>query len=122
MVLVVSFAEAGRLTRYQDLHRWPFQLAADPDRTLYHELGVGRLGWNRLFEPRALVTYWQLWRRGGKAFPFEPDDVQQGGGDFLVDPAGQVLFAHISRDPTDRPSASSLQRAVDEALAKLAAP
>ena len=31
-IAVVSFAEPSKLAHYQELHRWPFTMLADPER------------------------------------------------------------------------------------------
>ena len=36
------------------------------------------------------------------------DDYYQAGGDFLLDRQGNLLFAHRSHDPSDRPSVEKL--------------
>jgi len=42
----------------------------------------------------------------------------QSGGDFLVDRSGNILFAHRSQDPADRPAAAKLLEAIDRLLGK----
>jgi hypothetical protein len=42
------------------------------------------------------------------------DDIYQAGGDFLLDRDGNILFAHRSQDPSDRPSASRLLEVIDQ--------
>jgi hypothetical protein len=54
-------------------------------------------------------------RRGFTRTAKTGDDIYQAGGDFLLDSAGRVLFAHRSRDPADRPAVSRLLHAVDQA-------
>jgi len=39
-------------------------------------------------------------------------DVMQIGGDFILDGAGLVHFAHSSEDPTDRPDVIELMRLI----------
>jgi hypothetical protein len=41
------------------------------------------------------------------------DDIYQSGGDFLLDREGNLLFAHRSQDPADRPAAAKLLEAID---------
>ena len=46
----------------------------------------------------------ELWRRSR---------YYQAGGDFLVDRKGNILFAHRSQDPADRPPIEKLLEAID---------
>jgi hypothetical protein len=41
------------------------------------------------------------------------EDIYQAGGDFLLDRDGNILFAHRSQDPADRPAATRLLEAID---------
>ena len=44
--------------------------------------------------------------------PGANEDVLQLGGDFVLDRQRRVVYAHASRDPTDRPSNAELLNAV----------
>ncbi|MFQ5929904.1 MAG: SelL-related redox protein [Acidobacteriota bacterium] len=107
-VVVVSFAEPGRLAIYQQHHQWPFVLLADPDRTAYHYFSLKRLPWFRVFSPSTLRLYFRLLRKGRKIQNYGKDDYYQAGGDFLLDREGTLVFVHRSRDPSDRPSIKRL--------------
>ncbi len=107
-IVVISFAEPRRLVNYQEQHQWPFVLLADPDRSAYREFNLKRLSLLRVFSPPTLKIYFRLLRQGKKIQSFGKDDYYQGGGDFLLDRNGTVLFAHRSHDPSDRPSAQKL--------------
>jgi peroxiredoxin len=113
-IAVVSFAEPERLARYQEHHKWPFTMLADPGRVAYHEFALKRLSWFQVFSPATLKLYWKLLRHGMKRANYGKDDIYQSGGDFLFDREGNILFAHRSEDPSDRPSASRLLQVVDE--------
>jgi hypothetical protein len=54
-----------------------------------------------------------LLREGKKREDYGKDDIYQSGGDFLIDRDGNVLFAHRSRDPADRPTAAELLEIID---------
>jgi peroxiredoxin len=107
-VVVISFAEPKRLGDYQEHHRWPFVVLADPARSAYRHFDIKRLSWFRVFSPATLRLYFTLWREGRKIQNFGKDDYSQAGGDFLLNRQGTVLFAHRSKDPADRPSAARL--------------
>lgn len=113
-VIVVSFAQPDRLAFYQREHRWPFVILADPDRKAYRAFGLKRLSWLRVFSPATIKLYWSLLRKGRKFRNYGQDDYYQGGGDFLLDRQGNVLFARPSRDPSDRPSVDCLLAAIEE--------
>lgn len=117
-VAVISFAKPAKLVRYQEHHQWPFTMLADPERRAYQAFALKRLSWFRVFSPAALKLYWKLLRGGMKPEHYEGDDIYQSGGDFLIDGNGNILFAHRSQDPADRPSAVKLLQAIDSVLGK----
>lgn len=114
-IVVVSFAEPERLAPYQEHHRWPFIMLADPKRIAYQAFALKRLSLFRVFSPSTLKLYFKLWREGKKLQNYGKDDYYQAGGDFLVDRAGNILFAHRSQNPADRPPVEKLLEAIDRA-------
>lgn len=115
-VVVVSFAEPAILARYQERHRWPFTILADPQRNAYRAFDLKRLSWFRIFSPATLKLYAKLFRGGMKPESYGRQDIYQSGGDFLVDREGRILFAHRSRDPADRPSVEKLLHEIDRVI------
>jgi AhpC/TSA antioxidant enzyme len=113
-VVVVSFADPAKLVPYQEHHRWPFTIAADPERLAYRAFTLKRFSWLHVFSPTTLKLYWKLVRGGMKPKGYGKDDIYQSGGDFLLDRAGNILFAHRSQDPADRPAVSRLFQVIDE--------
>ncbi len=114
-IVAVSFAAPERLVLYQQIHKWPFVLLADPDRSAYSYFGLKRLPWYRLLSLSTLKLYFHLLRRGRKIENYGKDDYYQAGGDFLIDRSGALLFAHRSQDPADRPSVNKLLEEIDRA-------
>jgi peroxiredoxin len=114
-IATVSFAELERLELYQKHHQWPFVMLADPNRTAYRAFGLASLSWLRVFSPGTLRLYLKLLREGKKLENYGKDDYYQAGGDFLIDRQGNVLFAHRSEDPSDRPPAARLLQEIDRA-------
>jgi len=112
-VVIVSFAEPANLAQYQQYHRWPFTILADPELAAYDEFALKRLSWLHVFSFSTLKTYWQLLRQGIRRQDFGKEDIYQGGGDFLLNRDGHLLFAHRSQDPADRPPAKKLLEVVD---------
>ena len=115
---MISFAEPARLVRYQEHHQWPFTMLADSERQAYRAFALKRLSWFQVFAPAALKLYWKLLRGGMTPEHYEGDDIYQSGGDFLIDRNGNILFAHRSQDPADRPSVIELLQAIDCVLRK----
>ena len=112
-IVVVSFAEPAKLVHYQEHRRWPFTMLADPERNAYRAFSLKRLSWFQLFSPATLMRYLKLFREGMEREDYGQEDIHQSGGDFLLDRKGNVLFAHRSRNPADRPSAAELVRQID---------
>jgi len=111
--VIIAFAEPTRLVPYQEQHRWPFTILADPQREVYRAFELKRFSWFRVFSPPVLKVYFKLWRRGLKQEPYGGEDIYQSGGDFLLDSRGNVLYAYRSRDPADRPTPQTLLREID---------
>ncbi len=88
----------------------PFPVLSDASAEVYFAFGLGK---GMLIRPRTLVAAARLVWRAKRLFrPI--GDVMQVGGDFIVDGAGVVRFAHGSEDPTDRPEAPELLQLVAE--------
>lgn len=113
VIAVVSFAEPEKLARYQEQHRWPFPVFADPAREAYRSFSLKRLSWFRVFAPATLKLYLQLLRSGRARENYGREDIYQSGGDFLLDREGNILFAHHSTQPADRPYAAALLEVID---------
>ena len=112
-IVIVSFAEPLILIPYLNLHEWPFTLLADPERKLYQAFDLKEIPWRKVFSPATLKLYLKLFRKGLHLQDYGKEDIYQAGGDFLLDRAGNVLFAHRSEDPADRPSVAGLLKAMD---------
>jgi len=88
-------------------------ILADPNRTTYQALNLKRLSWFNVFSPATLRLYLKLLREGKKLENYGKDDIYQTGGDFLLDRQGNILFAHQSQDPADRPTTTKLLEEID---------
>jgi peroxiredoxin len=116
-IVVVSFAAPEKLALYQAHVHWPFPILADPERKAYKAFALKRLSWFRVFSPQTLKLYLKLFRKGLARQDYGKEDVYQGGGDFLIDRQGNILFAYRSEDPADRPSVATLLEAIDRSPA-----
>jgi peroxiredoxin len=115
-IIVISFAEPERLAPYQEDHRWPFAMLADPQRIAYQAFALKRLSLLHVFSLSTLRLYIKLFGEGKKIQSYGRDDYYQAGGDFLIDHRGNVFFAHRSQNPADRPPIEKLLNAVDRIL------
>ena len=89
-------------------------MLADPERQAYNAFALKRLSWFQVFSPAALKLYWKLLRGGMRQEAYRGDDIYQSGGDFLLDREGNILFAHRSQTPADRPAVAQLLMAIDK--------
>ena len=112
-VVVVAFSEPATLVHYQEHHQWHFPILSDPERKAYQAFGLERLSWHRVYSLATLKLYLKLFRKGLVRQDYGESDVYQAGGDFLIDCNGKILFAHRSDEPADRPSVSTLLKAID---------
>jgi hypothetical protein len=112
-IAVVSFAEPANLIGYQQRHQWPFDILADPKRTAYEAFALKRLSWFQVFSLTTIRLYLKLLREGMARDDYGKHDIYQGGGDFVLDRSGTILFAHRSQDPADRPPIAALLQAID---------
>jgi hypothetical protein len=119
-IVVVSFAKPATVLSYQQRQQWPFIILADPQRTAYRAFSLKRLSLWRVYSPSTLVSYLRLCREGKRLQLYEESDIYQSGGDFILDRAGNVLFAHRSRTPADRPDTTQLLNALERAQRSLA--
>ena len=118
-VLVVSFVSPAQLTTYLAAGAFPFPVVADPTRQGYQAFGLERTSWSAMLAVRSVLRYLRLILRGWlPRRPREGEDVLQLGGDFVLDATGQVVYAHPSGEPTDRPSVSDLIDAVRQVTVK----
>ena len=109
--LVVSFAPPGRVAAYLAKYPQPFPVVSDPERSGYQAFGLSSTSVGAMLRPGVIARYlmhiFRGWLPDKRA---EGEDIMQLGGDFLLDGAGVLRFAHPSAEPTDRPSAAELMK------------
>lgn len=102
----VGFSPPERLAAITAHLGWTHRVLADPDRTLYRRLGVGRAPWWRVYSPGTLATYARAFAHGHR--PARPvEDTRQLGAD-AVAVNGTVRLLWRPRTPDDRPDAGQL--------------
>jgi len=112
-VLVVSFTPPAKVAAYLARCPLPFPAVSDPDLAAYRAFGIGRTSWKSMLKPVVLWRFLKMMVRGW--LPRKPgadEDLLQLGGDFVLDRQRRVVYAHPSRDPTDRPTNAELLDAV----------
>jgi hypothetical protein len=116
-VLVVSFTPPPRVASYLAKYPKPFPVVSDPSLTAYHGFGLESASLLKMLRPDILTRFAVLLVRGWlPTAPAKGDDVRQLGGDFVLDAAGCLRYAHPSAHPTDRPTAAELLGAVRHAV------
>ena len=106
--LAISFEPPEVVSGFSsELHGELFRLCSDPERRAYSAFGLPRIPTRRLFGRRTAAAYARAALHGRWAFG-KGSDVHQMGGDFGLDSDGIVRFAHVSREPGDRPRVGSL--------------
>ena len=109
-VLAIAAVGLKPLTAFARELELPFPVLSDANGEVYLAFGLGA---ETVIRPRTplAVARW-VWRAMRLLRPM--GDSMQVGGDFIVDGAGLVRFAHSREDPTDRPEAAELLRFITE--------
>lgn len=113
-VLAISFEPVERLPMHRETLELPFPIVSDPTRAAYEAFGLGSADWRRLFGLGVIRRYAGLMLRGYRPRRTE-SDVQQLGGDFVIDARRRLVYAHRSADPADRPPVSEWLSALERA-------
>lgn len=111
-VVVVTFEDEEQALNYQKDTGLSWPVVVDISRELYGYFGMNKARffdlWNmatfRIYAREILKGNWPKRAQG---------DVQQRGGDVLIDPQGMVRLHHISRGPADRLSADTVPDLVE---------
>ena len=111
-VAVVTFADPARLAAYRAHLQLPFDVVADPERTLYRLLGVGRGTTRQVWSLGTLRMYAQL-LRAGRRLRRPTEDIHQLGADVVIGRDGTVRYVSLPATRDARPPISDLIAAVD---------
>jgi len=105
-VIALAAVDRKPLAGFARELKLPFPVLSDVTGEVYRAFGLGK---GMVIRSRTLLAAARLvWR--AKRLYRPVGDIMQVGGDFIVDGAGLVHFAHSSEDPTDRPEAAELLR------------
>ncbi len=106
---MVSFATPERTATFREATQASYDIGCDVERAAYGEYGLTRGSRWQVWHPRVLWRYVRLLWGGSKLLiPAKGDDLNQLGGDFVVDADGVIIYAHRSVRPDDRPPADEL--------------
>ena len=107
-VIALAAVDRKPLARFARELKLPFPVLSDGTAEVYRAFGLGK---GMVIRSRTLLAAARLvWR--AKRLYRPVGDIMQVGGDFIVDGAGLIRFAHSSEDPTDRPEAAELLRLI----------
>jgi peroxiredoxin len=115
-VLAVSFAPPEVVAEYERSVGLPFPVVSDPECKAYAGFGLGQTSWKQMLRPGVIARFVRTIFRGW--LPRKPsgkESVFQLGGDFVLDGARHVIYAHPSEEPTDRPKVRDLLEALRRA-------
>lgn len=111
-LLAVTFQDAERGRRFVEEEGLEFPLLIDLSRSLYQQFGMGKGGTWDVWGPSNWWAYARGIRHG--RLPKRPTgDIDQLGGDVLIDPSGTVRFLHAGKGPADRPPIETLISSID---------
>lgn len=110
---VVTFGhDPDDLAAYREHLGVPFPVLADPERELYHQLGVGRGSIRDVWSPGTLRMYARLIRQG-RRLRLPTDDTRQLGADAVVDRTGLLHRLWLPPGPDLRPALDEVIAAVE---------
>jgi hypothetical protein len=112
-VVVISFTAPPLVRLHVEKRRPPFPIVSDPTRACYQAFGLERMPYSRMLRLGALARAVGLMVRGWvPGVPRKGEDILQLGGDFVLDASRRIVFAHRSKEMTDRPAVKRLLDAI----------
>jgi len=106
-ILAVSFETAESTRNYVKGSSVEWPVLVDNKKILYRYFGMGTAGFWDIWGYRTWKAYVRELFKGRKPQKGE-GDVQQRGGNVILDVDGRVRFHHISNGPGDRPTVEQL--------------
>lgn len=110
-VLVITFEPLRSYANPVAEEAMNFPYYVDEQRQLYRHYGILNAGFWDLWGPRTWLTYLRLLLKGRKILKSQ-SDIQQRGGDVLIDPNGIVHYHYIGTGPADRPNPALISKMV----------
>jgi peroxiredoxin len=108
-LVAVTMTQPAFLTAYLKEHPWPFPVVTDPGLESYRTFGLERAAMKSFFRWKVLAGYLRLIGRGFMPRrPIAGEDVQQLGGEFILDEGRNLIYAFRSDDPTQHPDINEL--------------
>jgi AhpC/TSA antioxidant enzyme len=115
-IVVVTFEARERAEDYVREAGLAWPLLIDRQRVLYRAYGMAGGRRSAIWGPATWWAYARLIARGHR-LRRPTGDVNQLGGDVLVDPTGRVGLHHVGRGPADRPAVGALLERVRQGQA-----
>lgn len=115
-LVAIGFCPPDRLEAIAHHLGWTGAVLADPERNLYHQLGVGRARRRRIYTPGTLRFYAGAVVRRQKLRRPEDDTAQLGADAIMVNGTIRTLWRPAS--PDDRPSGSAVAAVAEAALGR----
>lgn len=112
-IIAISFEAADSVEKYlKDTNlEWP--ILRDEQKHLYHYFGMREASFWDLWGYRTWLAYFKELLQG--RLPRKGDgDINQRGGDVLIDPEGLIRLHHIGKGPGDRPQIEFLLQVIKE--------
>lgn len=110
-----TYSDKGNVGDETKLSRFErTRFLADPELSAYHAYGLGRHSVLEAYGP-GIVWQYLRWMLGGRRLRTTTQDTLQRGGDFVVGRDGRLIFAHVGRDQSERPTVDELVAAIRSA-------
>ena len=106
-VLAVSFETIGSTRNYSKDSSLEWPILLDNQKVLYRYFGMRTAGFWDIWGYRTWKAYFRELLRGRLPQKGE-GDIQQRGGNVILDADGRVRLHHISKGPGDRPTVKQL--------------
>jgi len=112
-ILPISFEATDKVALPADGENPPTYFYIDTKRTLYHYFGMFSAGFWDIWGLQSWIAYLKLLLKGQK-LQRSDGDVNQRGGNVIVDPEGIIRLHHIGSGPSDRPDVDALIQLIDQ--------
>ncbi len=106
-VLIVTFEEKEAAKKWHNKIEISWPLLLDEDRSLYHHYGMFKAKFWDIWSFKTMIAYTKELLKG-QTPSAASGDIQQCGGDILIDTNGIVRFHHVGDGPADRPSVENI--------------